>query len=409
MKTFIGVTATVCVILAPAVAQAGNGAHPRTPVDWSSAPCMTIIDRSQDPIYPLSYAVPFEDIMVTADEVADSRTHQFFTYCRDRHLEDILPSWITEADVDAAVAMNLGNADDVDFELHILENTPVWAGCWARITNDDERRPITEAAASQPVMWDTSMLPAGTWSVDGYTFEPWYNLWSPHPGVFKIVDDPDPAASPPAAALTFAEQSVNLSEEASISGCVDAMPGSTMTLSWSNGNINGEPNWVVFGEDIPAVTGSFDLPFAPPIAAASNSVMIRLEIVDPMGREWIAYSRQYIAVVDLVDDTGCDDGGGFVGHPCDEGSDDGTGTGLESGDGSGDDAASTSSTGPGINDDGGAGGSCSCSTSTPARMPDMGLALWGLLGLGFVRRARGSDRAEQGQDHQREAHEKRGG
>ena len=108
----VGVLGT---LVASGAAEAGNATHPRTPVLWTDAQCLTIIDRSQDPIYPLSYAVPFEDIMVTADEVADSRTHQFFTYCRDRHLEDILPSWITQADVDAAVAMNLGNPDDVDF------------------------------------------------------------------------------------------------------------------------------------------------------------------------------------------------------------------------------------------------------------------------------------------------------
>ena len=145
------------------------------------------------------------------------------------------------------------------------------------------KRGTTLASTGPRGAFSGAVLPAGTYVVDGYTYEPWYNLWSPHPGVFKIVDDPDPAASPPAAALTFAEQTVIWGEEASVSGCVDAMDGATMTLSWSNGNINGEPNWQPFAEDMPAQTGSFDVAFVPPIEAASNSVMIKLDIVNECG------------------------------------------------------------------------------------------------------------------------------
>ncbi len=362
------------LVLAPAVAQAGNGAHPRTPVDWSGAPCMTIIDRSQGAVYSLEYAIPYEDTMVTTDEVTDSRTHQFFAYCRDRHLEDILPGWITEADVEAAVVKGLGTIDLVDIELDVLENAPDWAGCWSRISEDADRRPITFAAADEPVPWDTSMLPAGTYVVDGYTYEPWYNLWSPHPGVFKIVDDPDPAASPPAAALTFAEQTVIWGEEASVSGCVDAMDGATMTLSWSNGNINGEPNWLPFAEDMPAPTGSFDVAFVPPIEAASNSVMIKLDIVDPMNREWTAYSRAYIAVVeDAGEDDGCD-GGSFVSNPCDTETDTSGGGGTEGG-------VEDSETGPPATD--GADSGCSCSSGGPRSGWMLGVL--GLFALGWVR------------------------
>jgi MYXO-CTERM domain-containing protein len=367
--------AAVLMLLSPP-ALAGNGAHPRTPVDWSSAPCMTIIDRSQNPIYPLEYDIPYEDTDVTPDEVTNSRTHQFFTFCRDRHLEDILPGWITEVDLQAAGDKGLGDPGLVDTELEVLENAPDWAGCWARITGDDERRPITFAAAAEPIMWDTSALPAGTWVVEGYTYEPWFNMWTPHPGVFKIVDDPDPAASPPAAALTFAEQTVAWGDEASITGCVDAMPGTTMSLSWSNGNINGEPSWQVFAEDIPAELGSFDLPFVPPIEAASNSVMIKLDIVDPMNRSWTAYSLAYIAVVDQSgSDTGCDGDGGFVSDPCDTG----TGGSGESGSGEGGPNPDTggSESGPSL-DAGESGGGCSCSSAGP------GSPVWGLAALAFV-------------------------
>jgi MYXO-CTERM domain-containing protein len=381
---------TAALLLTPALASAGNGSHPRTPVDWSGAPCMTIIDRSSGGMsatYPLAYAVPYEDIDLTPDEVANSRTHQFFAYCRDRHLEDILPGWITEVDIQAAVDKGLGTIDLVDLELDVLENAPDWASCWSRISEDADRRPITFAAAAEPVPWDTSMLPAGTYVVDGYTFEPWYNLWSPHPGVFKIVDDLDPAASMPAAALTFVEQTVNVGDEASISGCVDAMDGATMTLSWSNGNINGEPNWLPFAEDMPAPTGSFDVGFAPPIEAASNSVMIKLDIVDPLDREWTAYSRAYIAVVEGVGDEGCDSGG-FVSNPCDT---DTSGGDSDTGSGTSTSTAGGSESGPGVGDGGGETG-CSCSTpsptrgSSPTRDTSLLFAMAGLLLLVRVRR-----------------------
>src|SRR5690606_11236302 len=192
---------TLAIVLAlPLAAEAGNSLHPRTPVDWSSAPCMTIIDRSQGATYPLVYGIPYEDTDVTPDEVDQSRTHQFFVFCRDHHREELNPSWITEADLADADAHGLGDASAVDAELEVLENVPEWADCWWRINSDEERRPITFESAAEPVPWDTSALPAGSYAVEGYTFEPWANEWWPHPGVFKIVDDPDPAASGPAAA-----------------------------------------------------------------------------------------------------------------------------------------------------------------------------------------------------------------
>ena len=366
MKRSTMIPIACSVLLLPSLAHAGNGAHPRTPVDWSSAACMTVVDRSSDgPLVSLEYAIPYEDTDVTQDEVADSRTHQFFVFCRDRHLEDILPGWISEADVMAADLAGLGDANIVDFELEILDNTPIWAGCWQRITADDERRPITFAAASTPVPWDTSTLAPGAYVVDGYTYEPWFNLWTPHPGVFKLVDDPDPAANGPAAALTFGEQTVTYGvDEASITGCVDAMAGSTMTLSWSNGNINGEPNWEVFAADLPVEGASFDVAYAPAIEAVSNSVMIQLEVTDPMGRSWLAYSRQYIAVVEDVggDESGCDSDGGFVGNPCDDTDTGGAGTSTDAGDTNAD---TSTSSGPPINADGGGAG-CGCASGEPS-------------------------------------------
>lgn len=385
----------IAIPMIPTAAKAGNGLHPRTPVDWSGAPCMTIIDRSQTTIFALEYTIPYEDTDVTPDEVDDSRTHQFFAFCRDHHREEIIPGWITEADLIDSDAHGLGDAELVDAELNVLENAPQWADCWVRISDDDERRPITFAAAAEPIMWDTMALPAGTWVIEGYTYEPWTNAWWPHPGVFKIIDDPDPAASGPAAALTFPEQIVEYGDEATISGCVDAMDGATMTASWALGGFGTEPVWMEFASDLDVQSGSFELAFAPPIETVSSTVLIKVEVSDPIGRSWTAHAIADIGVTEDFGDDGCDDGGGFVSDPC--GTEDGgeTGdpgeTGESGGAGSSGDSSDTGdSSGEGTSSgalDGADGGGCNCSIG-PGTGPGSGRALGGrgslwLLGLGL--------------------------
>ncbi len=146
-----------------------------------------------------------------------------------------------------------------------------------------------------------------------------------------------------------------------------------MTLSWANGNFNAEPSWEVFSADLPAHSGSFDLAFSPPLEAVSNSVLIRLDVVDPMGREWAAFSTEYIAVVEDVDG-GCEEEGDFVDDPCAED------TGTDSGDETATDEGSGSETGPNV-DDGGGGAGCSCSTP---EAPGAGFVFWSLAGVVLV-------------------------
>lgn len=305
------------VVAPQGVASAGNGTHIRTPVNWAGAPCMTVIDRSVDPVYALSYAVPFEDTQLTPDEVEDSRRHQFFALCRDRRDEQYLPNWITSADLDAAVANALGDPASVDPSVDVLETSAEWAGCWARITADDERRPITFEAASEPVQWDTSGLEAGTWVVEGYTWEPWTNLWTHRPGAFKIVDDPDPAASAPAVAFDFSEQPVYVGEVAGITGCVDAMAGSTMRLEWSPDVIGLEPEWSLVEEGIAVNGSSFTYDWTAPTEAAGGPVIFRATVDDPMGRSWAGYSHAALSVLSAPD-PGCGDEGGFIHDDCED-------------------------------------------------------------------------------------------
>ncbi len=279
----------------------------------------------------------------------------------------------------AAADKGLGDLADVDLEFGVLVNNPDWADCWARITADDQRRPITFAAAAEPIEWDTTALPAGTWVVEGYTYEPWFNIWTSHPGVIKIVDDPDPAASPPAAALTFPEQAVTFGEQGTVSGCVDAMPGSTMTLSWAISSFGNEPQWQEFATDVAVEGPSFELAYTPSAEAVSNSVLIRVDVSDPLDRTWTAHAIQYIAVVEDVGDSGCDSGG-FVSTPCDT---DTGGSGTETSDELG------SETGPTLTDEGGGSG-CGCSTQgESSRLAPLGLLVIVTAGrLGQLRRRR---------------------
>lgn len=281
----------------PGRAHAHNLDHVRTPVDWSGAPCLTVIDRSVDgPVHSLAYAIPYEDTMLSEDEPPDSRRHQFFAFCRDHYYEDQLPNWISIADLDVAVGLGLGLYDNLDLETDVLDLALGWQDCFMRINADDDRRPITFEAAAQGVAWDTSSLAAGTYVIEAYTWEPWFNRWTEHPGVFRIVDDPS-AAHPPAAALTFAEQVVVVGDEASVTGCVDAMPGSTMDLSWALGGSGSDPQWEVFASDVPVRNGSFTLPFIGPEPAIGHYLLVRLDVEDSLGRAWTAYSSEYIGVI----------------------------------------------------------------------------------------------------------------
>lgn len=281
----------------PGRAHAHNLDHVRTPVDWSGAPCLTVIDRSVDgPVYPLQYAIPFEDTMLSEDEPPDSRRHQFFAFCRDHYFEDQLPNWISIADLDVAVGLGLGLYDGIDLETDVLDQVPGWQDCFMRINADDDRRPITFEAAAQGVAWDTSSLAAGTYVVEAYTWEPWFNRWTEHPGVFRIVDDPS-AEHPPAAALTLPEQVVVVGDEATVSGCIDAMPGSTMELAWALGGSGIDPQWQVFASDVPVRNGEFTLPFVGPEPAIGHYLLVRLDVEDSLGRSWTAYSSEYIGVI----------------------------------------------------------------------------------------------------------------
>lgn len=374
------------VVGLPTAAVAGNGVKPRISVDWTGAPCMMIVDRSTNSMLHLAYMVSQDDTELTTDEVEDSRTHQFFAVCQSRDPQSFLPRWITQADIDRAAAV--GAAPDMVDPEDLFETNTEWEGCWYRINADDDRRPITMEQAAMGVDWETSAVPAGTYVIEGYTWEPPLNIWSGHPGVVKVVDDPDPSQSGPAIAIANTEEILNKNEPVTIHGCVSAMDGSTATAYW--GRAEPEVAWVEFIADEPVSGDGFAIDFLPPEELAGEAAMIRVDVNDPMGRSYTHYMRELVIVLGTEGPGSCmDDGGGFIGGAGCGGSGTGEG-GSEAGtnaDGSGGTGAGSSS-GP-VGQDGGDGGGpegCGCRVEGSGAPIGAGLVLLGLAGLRRRRR-----------------------
>ncbi len=348
-------------------AKAGNSQHPRTAVEWNDVTCMEFVDRTVDPNYALEYGIPFEDTDVTPEEVADSRTHQFFALCRQTPPQEALPSWITMSDVEQTL-LNY-EAFVAPPESDILELATDWDSCWYRINEDADRRPITDASASQPVPWDTSAVPAGAYVVSGYTYEPVFNVWAPRVGgVVRVHDGGDPAADGPAAAITTREQSPCAGDTVTVEGCVNALPGTTMTASYAIESGGSNPDWTPFAENVPVEGEAFTLDWEAPLKAGGGSVILRIDFTDPNGATYTAYQYEPNIVLP-ADSAGCaaDTDGcslGFVMDPACET----TGDGSTTGDTETDSAPAQ---------DGGDGG-CGC------RSPGETSAAWLLVLLGLV-------------------------
>ena len=306
-----------CVAV-PAVAFAGNGLEPRTPVDWpDDTACLTVVDRSESAMVHFDYGIPFEDPEITPDEVADSRRHQFIAFCRDHSREEFLPIWLSWKDVDAAAAKALIDPMLLEDE-NVLETSTVWKDCWFRITPDDARRPITFAEAMKGVDWDTTALAAGAYVVQGYTWEPTFNIYSQRPGIVHVVDGPDLAAVGPAAAVSTVIDFMFAEDTLMLEGCTRALPGSTLSGYWSH--TGGALEWMPFAEGVAIDGETFVLPYSPSEDAVKKTVALRIDVTDPMQRTFSAYPSNLLTILPGSSDgttTGCVPEGSFIVHPCD--------------------------------------------------------------------------------------------
>lgn len=279
--------------LVPGVAQAANGLRPRTGATFTDVPCVQTVTRGD--VVHFDYAVPFDDTELTADELPDSRQMQMLAFAEQR-FDFAFPVWINQADFDRAEANG-----DVTREFgpeDTLETSTRWpAGTWLRITPDDARVPITLEQAAMGFDWDTAAATPGTWLVAVYTWEPENNLWSPRFGAVRVEAPGDPESAGPTVFLPREDGLLaDRAEPLVLTGCVEAPAGSTLTASW--GTIVGvdEPEWVPFLEDEPVESGALSLEFMAP-AETGSTVKLRLEITDPAGRTYVAYSPTPIGVV----------------------------------------------------------------------------------------------------------------
>jgi MYXO-CTERM domain-containing protein len=302
----------LALALVPLQGFAANALRPRTPPEFDDVPCMTVVDKSVDSVLHIEYTVPFDDPGPegrTTDELPDSRMHQFLAFGQLRW-DFALPNWINREDYDRS-------EDNGDFTRDytpddILDGSSLWpAGTWHRITPDDARVPITHEQAAMGVDWNLDETPVGTWVVATYTWEPDNNLWTYRPGAIKVVDPADPDSGGPAAFLSFDVPSpITARETQDFVGCVDAAPGSTMTASWGVLVGNDEPQWQTFAQDEPAPDGALALPFAAPDEAADARIKLRLEVTDPDGRSYVAFSPPIFVVANPDPAEDDDDAGG---------------------------------------------------------------------------------------------------
>lgn len=358
---------SVAVLLAPPAARAGNGIHPRTPVEWpADVACMTVVDRSQSPLLQFNYGIPYEDTDVTEDEVPDSRRHQFVAFCRNHSPQEPLPTWLSWKDVEAAAATTPPLLDVADVPADdVMEASAEWKDCFVRIVPDEQRRPITFAEAAKPVEWDTTGLPAGPYVIQGYTWEPVFNIWYKRHGVVHVVDGPDLSAVAPAAALMNGDDYMFGNDTLVLQGCARAMPGSTLTGYWS---LTGEAglDWRTFAVDVPLDGEAIALPFEPPIEAVGETITLRVDVTDPMQRTFSAYAYHVVAVLpgSSGETDGCNDSGSFIGDNC------GGGTGSTGGatGGQGSTGGAVGSTGA----DGGSSGAPPTTGGEPGAEPGPG-------------------------------------
>src|SRR5688572_15917688 len=267
------------VALAPTLAHATDGLEPRAWVVWSDVECREIVDRDAEPTWHLEYGIPYEDTEITPDEVADSRRMQFFAFCRDNTPNEYLPIWITWADVMAAAEMDLVDPTTIEND-RVLETSDLWDGCWFRLNADDARIPITYDDAAAGVDWDTLGVPAGGYTIQGYTWHPAFSLWTERPGFVKVIDG-DSDAVGPAVAITMDDFTLYRDETAVLEGCVDAMEGSTLTAYWAVSA--ADPEWTPIMDETIEGT-SFEIAFAVPDDLVGTSALFRIDVTDPMDR-----------------------------------------------------------------------------------------------------------------------------
>ncbi|HWB75383.1 MAG TPA: MYXO-CTERM sorting domain-containing protein [Nannocystaceae bacterium] len=378
----------------PSDARAIDGGRPRTLVLWpDDTPCLVEVDRSIDPVVNLPYAIPFEDPAagqtITEDEVADGRRHQFFAFAQDIDPRIALPAWISWADIDRAAMLGIVDPMNIEDDW-VLDGHPLLGSFFVRIDADDARHPITLEVAALGADWDTSMVSPGTYVVRAYTWDPWPNDWAdPRHGALRVYDDVDDPTLVPALAVDIDKPNLFRNEVGTLSGCLAAPAGTTLTAAWADFTDPDGP-FTDFADGIVADDGVVAIMFEPPEPLWGGFAVIRVSAIDPTGLRYDAFVPRSITILASDKPADCDEGTGFVGAPgCGSSEGEGEGEGeassgnaaSESEGGSAASEASAGTTGPsGSGSDSGSapersGDEPGCGCATPATRGDAMLAL----------------------------------
>jgi hypothetical protein len=338
--------------LASSSAQAANGLHPRTVVVWDDHGGCEVVVRSQQSSINLEYSLPDvnEDGMLDEcdddptpshcdpafntepgeDEVSDSRRHQFFATCRQRPRNQLLPNWISDDDVQASAQVETCCEIDmmtmtcVDGEMcplvdpatlsadDVVETNDTWKECIVPINGAGDRLPITVANANAGIDWDTTDVAPGVYQIEGYTWEPPFNVWKTRPGFVKVVDAPEDADLYPGVAITQLDDAdlgdgiIDGCEAITISGCVDAGDGAFLDVFWSASQA-GVPNaWHRIVENEPVMGSSFEIQWEPD-ALPDGPVLFRVDVKHECG----TYTAHGPRALEVLAGDECDDGAVF--------------------------------------------------------------------------------------------------
>jgi hypothetical protein len=292
------------LVLAGEVGEAGasNGEDQRIPPEFGDVPCLLVVDRSTDPVFHIEWTIlepdpnpDLPDDAIGPDEVPNSRRHQFFAF-GSQYFQ--LPKWITQADVDAAAAADALFDPGTLLAEDILETAPNWSGPqWSRINADDARIPITFENADAGLDWDTSGVPAGTYVIAGYVWEPRFNDWSNRLGAIKVVDGADPADVGPAGYVQRTpDLTLDPGDTVTLGACVDAMPGTTYEVDWAEFSFADELDWQPISGPLPVDGDEVEFEYEAPTCTDGGPVRVRVTLTDPEGRSYVAYTPDIIAV-----------------------------------------------------------------------------------------------------------------
>ena len=290
----------------PSEAYAINGARPRVPPSFYDHACVTVVGPDA-PLVEIGLTVPYADVELTEDELSDSRTIQLYAFARDRPPGEALPNWVDEGDV--ARALEAGILDTAPEADDVLSRSR-WSEDTFPLVAVEDRLPITCESAG-PWPWETDAVPLGAYVVWGYTFEPPLNLWTPRPGVIRVVDGA--GSGPPAVALTGLDRRQEFGREQglAVTGCLSADPGTEVELSWSRASAPAD--WTLFArltskgddaagdegfEDGVFEDGVFEAVLQPPEDTLYQALHVRAEAIDPQGRRFTHYARGVLVVLE---------------------------------------------------------------------------------------------------------------